>query len=470
MICLGQNVRDIVGFDVKNYDEGDVYQGDNMEVLKTFADNSIDAIVTDPPYGLGKEPDIVQVMKSWIDHGYHEVKGGGFMGKKWDAFVPQPILWKEVYRVMKPGAYALVACGTRTQDWMTASLRFAGFSVKNVVVWIYGTGFSKSTNVGKQIDKLTGSNREVIGTTEINGMANLTKARVQQGFRKNLTIANAMDEIEITRGNSDYEGYGTGLKPAVEFFTLVQKPISESSIAKNILKWGTGALNIDGCRVPTDEAWERSNENRGKTFHGQEYKDNGNTNSNPLGRVPANLIHDGSDVVINQFPESKSSNTPRINNQVKSSHREGAIFGKYNNCVTHGYSDEGSAARFFYCAKPSQTEKNEGLEYFPLGEPPGSKRSEPAEGRKSALGKPRANFHPTCKPVELMKYLIRLITPPGGVVLDCFAGSGTTGVAAVKERKRFILIEQEADYYKIADARVRFAINTLEPTLFPEVI
>lgn len=462
-------MRGIVGFDFKNYDEGTVYCGDNMEVLKTFDDNSIDSIVTDPPYGLGKEPDIVQVMKSWIDHGYHEIKGGGFMGKKWDAFVPQPILWKEVYRVMKPGAYALVACGTRTQDWMTASLRFAGFSVKNVVVWLYGTGFSKSTNVGKQIDKLTGSNREVIGTTEINGMANLSKARVQQGFRKNLTIANAMDEIEITRGTSDYEGYGTGLKPAVEFFTLVQKPISESSIAKNILKWGTGALNVEGCRVPTDEAWERSNENRGKTFHGQDYKDNGNTNSSPLGRVPANLIHDGSKIILKQFPESKSSNTPRINNQAKSSAREGAIFGKYNNCVTHGYGDEGSAARFFYCAKPSQSEKNEGLYGFELKNPFDREVSNNFEkmGSKSTS---RANHHPTCKPVELMKYLIRLITPPNGVVLDCFAGSGTTGVAAVKERKRFILIEQEADYYNIADARVRYAINTLEPTLFPEVI
>ena len=392
---------------------GAICHGDSLEVLKTFPDNSIDSVVTDPPYGLS------------------------FMGKKWDYDVPAVELWKEVLRVLKPGGHALIACGTRTQHRMAVNIEDAGFEIRDVISWVYGSGFPKSLNIGKAIDQIQGNERRVIGNDRSGAKRNYMRGDYKGGI------------YDLTRGTSPYEGWGTALKPAVEFFTLVRKPISEKNIAENVLKWGTGGINIDGCRVEIPEGdtsgyWEQIKQGNApngikalsKIVYEQGARpriyDSEPPKDIPTGRFPANFIHDGSDEVTELF----------LNN----------------------------ASRFFYTAKASPSERIEGLEGMPLGEPPASARSKPAEGRKNALGEPRANHHPTVKPLALMQYLIRLITPPDGVVLDCFAGSGTTGVAAVKERKKYILIEREEEYIKIIEARVKHAESKIEPTLFDEAI
>ena len=339
---------------------GAVYNADNMEVLKSLPDNSIDSCVTDPPYGIS------------------------FMGKKWDYDVPSVELWKEVLRLLKPGAHALIACGTRTQHRMAVNIEDAGFEIRDVISWVYGSGFPKSLNIGKAIDKIQGSQREIIATRVKSS---------QHGFKS--------DGVKHSGGSSPYEGWGTALKPACEFFTLARKPISETNIAENILRWGTGGINIDECRVDGPppkvmgrgikcEAW-RKKEGRSDIEH------NIIDFEQPSGRFPANFIHDGSDEVTALF----------LNN----------------------------ASRFFYTAKASPSERNEGLEEISLGEP-------------------RTNLHPTVKPIALMQYLTRLITPPGGTVLDPFAGSGTTGIAAINEGFKYLLIEREEDYIPIITARL----------------
>ena len=374
---------------------GTICHGDSLEVLKSFPDNSIDSVVTDPPYGLA------------------------FMGKKWDYDVPAVELWKEVLRVLKPGGHALIACGTRTQHRMVCNIEDAGFEIRDVISWVYGSGFPKSMDISKQIDKIQGNERDIIGISK-NGAGN------KQGYLPSDRTPQAGvfggdgKVYVLTRGSSPYEGWGTALKPAVEFFTLVRKPISEKNIAENVLKWGTGGINIDGCRVGNEERTQYS----GKHSNGGVY--NGFPQHNAhyetvLGRFPANFIHDGSDEVTALFPETKSVGHFNSTVNMKGHTLYEGGFNDFKQ-VDRRLEDQGSAARFFYCAKASPSERNEGLEGMPLGEPPASARSKPAEGRKSALGEPRANHHPTVKPLALMQYLIRLITPPDGVVLDCFAG------------------------------------------------
>lgn len=388
-----------------------------MEILKTLPDNSVDSVVTDPPYGLGDEPDIVEVMRDWVDHGYHEVKSKkGFMGKEWDAFVPQPVIWREVFRVLKPGGHALVACGTRTQDWMTASMRFAGFEIRDVIAWVYGSGFPKSLDISKAIDKAEGHWRgKSPGVSTKNAaMSGANYLRVEKGDP--ITAAAAWD------------GWGTALKPAMELWTLARKPLGENTVAANVLKHGTGGLNIDGCRVETtDVIPETSNQNiKGAAFKSDNSdKDRDTTyKQNPAGRFPANFIHDGSDEVLGLFPQNAGAAAP-----VKSGHNGNSkgIYGDFAQKGDDGasfYGDKGSAARFFYCAKASKSERGE------------------------------YNKHPTVKPVALMRYLIRLITPDWGTVLDPYAGSGTTGVACVLEDMNAILIEREPEYIPIIEKRI----------------
>lgn len=407
--------------------------GDCLEVLKTLKDNSVDAVVTDPPYGLGDEPDIVEVMRDWVDHGYHEVKSKkGFMGKTWDAFVPQPVVWREVFRVLKPGGHILVACGTRTQDWMTASLRFAGFEVRDVIAWIYGSGFPKSLDISKAIDKAAGAEREVLKKRTV--VRNSTSSETKGGM-----LAEGVQDFSITAPATDaakaWDGWGTALKPAMELWTLARKPLSENTVAANVLKWGTGGLNIDGCRVVT-EGGCKTEPGTGGVDVGTVNALGGHLNSvrspqvEGLGRFPANLIHDGSDEVVGLFPDTKSGggNGNRNGSGPEYGHN---TYGNYKpKNTTNGVPpDSGSAARFFYCAKASKSERGEG------------------------------NIHPTVKPLALMRYLCRLITPEWGTILDPFAGSGTTGAAAIAEDFGVILIEREAEYLPIIEKRLNDAEN-----------
>lgn len=397
--------------------------GDSLEVLKTLEANSVDSVVTDPPYGIS------------------------FMSRHWDYDVPQVELWREVYRVLKPGGHLLSFAGTRTQHRMAVNIEDAGFEIRDMIAWVYGSGFPKSLNIGKAVDKVQGNEREVIGRSRKNG---------PQGF------VGGDIKPTITKGNSPWEGWGTALKPALEPITVARKPI-EGTVANNVLKYGTGGLNIDGSRVEANskELYRKPTEyNDISPSAGMNAsKVRGSVTDDYLkGRFPANLIHDGSDEVVGLFPNTGKSNpAPRIRGKAN------IYAGQWQTGVPEKemHSDSGSAARFFYCAKSSRAERNKGLEGFE--EQVGAKNGS-GLGRAVSLEKrvdndghdliKMQNHHPTVKPVKLMQYLVKLVTPKGGTVLDPFTGSGTTGIACKLEGFEFVGIEREQEYVDIAQARI----------------
>lgn len=334
--------------------------GNCLDKLKELDDNSVDSVVTDPPYGLS------------------------FMGKKWDYDVPAVNIWEECFRVLKPGGHLLAFAGTRTQHRMAVNIEDAGFEIRDMIAWVYGSGFPKSHNISKALDK--------VGSPE-----------AQQ-----------------------WDGWGTALKPALEPITVARKPVAEKSIAGNVLKYGTGAINIDASRVETNPevddprlggngSW--STDNMAKNAYGD--YEGGQHSSHSSGRFPANLIHDGSDEVVELA---------------------------------------GDSARFFYCAKASKKDRDEGLDHmeeqqfvqWQTGNGASGKPSSMSEGRDTK----RKNTHPTVKPTDLMKYLVRMVTPKGGVVLDPFMGSGSTGKAAKLEGFDFIGIEMDEEYFLLAKSRI----------------
>lgn len=432
-----------------------IYLGDNIEVLKTIPDNSVDAIVTDPPYGLS------------------------FMGKKWDYDVPSVEIWRECYRVLKPGGHLLSFAGTRTQHRMAVNIEDAGFEIRDMIAWVYGSGFPKSLNIGKAISKLTGEEREVIGISNNGSGAQPSKLNNHEKGDTGIGYMDGSGKVfEITKGTSEFEGWGTALKPALEPITVARKPIEKGlSVAENCLKWGTGGINIDGCRVelngenPPSGSAKRvfaSNQFTEEKVYGE------NKVTSPQGRFPANLIHDGSQEVLELFPNSKSTNSIRHNNKTIGGN------GKYQGGVgmdTFGHADSGSAARFFYCAKASKAERNRGCEGLPVktateltGRKEGSKGLSGSEEHGNSTNPyanggsvlPRANYHPTVKPIALMEYLVKLISREGQTVLDPFAGSGTTGIACKNLNRNAILIEREAEYVEIAKARIDYVKNQMK--------
>jgi DNA modification methylase len=503
--------------------------GDCLEVLRDLPDNSVDSIVTDPPYGLGKEPDALKMLTDWIETGHHDVKGRGFMGKEWDAFVPQPRVWHECLRVLKPGGHLLAFAGTRTQDLMTLGLRLAGFEIRDMVAWVYGSGFPKSLDVSKAIDGKRGDNGLIrpwllsLGSREdLASAAGVTPRQIDHylgsenspcpqtlTFEKFARLCEHFDtvpewaddmfpkkgaEIGTIRhsrsGGDDFakrpgspstakdtaitapatdaakqwDGWGTALKPALEPITLARKPL-EGTVAANVLKWHTGALNIDGCRVEgladkpgTTPPSEGARNSMAGALPRQDFE------PNTKGRWPANLIHDGSDEVLAGFPDSKGAQGDVKGTEASRTGGDGTnCYGEYGRIATPKRGDSGSAARFFYCAKTSKADRNEGLEDAPdavlarscqaIAE---AKRGNTVETEGGAFNKARVvkNNHPTVKPTALMQYLCRLITPPGGVILDPYMGSGSTGKAANLEGFQFIGIERDPDYFKIAEARI----------------
>jgi site-specific DNA-methyltransferase (adenine-specific) len=422
-----------------------VINGNNIDVLKTYPDNYFDSVVTDPPYGLGKEPNAAELMKDWIEFGYHKIKGTGFMGKEWDAFVPQPVFWKEVFRVLKHGGHVLSFFGTRTYDWGVMSMRFAGFEVRDCIQWLYGSGFPKSHNIGKAIDKIEGNERvEVPNNRHGGGSSELFPER---------------NNTTTTKGNGDWEGWGTALKPANEPIVLARKPLEKGlSIAENILKWGVGGINIDATRI--------GSENITLNGYGIRWAKNGSEMpyidrepTNHQGRFPANIILDeiAAEILDEQSGVLKSG-------QLKSGHKQGdGMFGKIggDKIIGNYGGDSGGASRFFYVAKASKSERNKGLDEYDDKESTkqfmlGLSGVTHSDGsvRKNApiLHK---NFHPTVKPIKLMQYLVKIITPPNGIVLDPFCGSGTTGVACKLEGYEFVGMEQDLEYTKIAQSRIK---------------
>ena len=371
--------------------------GDCLERLTELPDDSVHSIVTDPPYGLS------------------------FMGKKWDYDVPSMKVWEQCLRVLKPGGHLLAFAGTRTQHRMAVNIEDAGFEIRDMIAWVYGSGFPKSLDVSKAIDKAAGAEREVVGANPNHrAISGVTYNGVYDGKNtgaKNITAP-------ATPAAKQWDGWGSALKPAHEPVVLARKPLGEKTLAANVLKHGTGGLNIDGCRVESDESTARPS-GVNSTCYGEDNRKGMVRGGSGLGRFPANVMHDGSDEVVELFPGA----------------------------------GEKSAARFFYCAKASKADRDEGLEAFAEQERAFFQTGNGTSGKPSSIGHyvTQRNIHPTVKPTDLMAYLIRLITPPGGVVLDPFAGSGSTGKAAIREGFKFIGIEREAEYIAITRARIEAA-------------
>jgi site-specific DNA-methyltransferase (adenine-specific) len=371
--------------------DASLYQADCRDVLRSLADNSIDSIVTDPPYAL------VSIVKRFGKLGSAPAKGNeayqrasaGFMGKSWDtgevAFSEE--FWRECLRVLKPGGHVVAFSGTRTYHRMAVAIEDAGFEIRDQLGWLYGSGFPKSHDVAKQIDKSAGYWRGKAGSIKEKTVGQVAKGTEYERTEKGEPIT---DEAR------EWLGWGTALKPAWEPIALARKALS-GTVAANVLSHGAGAISIDGTRIPA-------------------------SNEHEPNRWPANIVHDGSDEVLAAFP------------------------------------DNGASARFFYCAKASRKDRDEGLE--------GAQKATISDGPAIAADNAyqrgitlRANTHPTVKPTDLMRWLCRLVTPPGGVILDPFMGSGSTGKAALLEGFRFIGVEREDEYMPIAQARIAAALR-----------
>lgn len=531
-----------------------ILHGDCLQKLKELEDNSVDAVITDPPYGLS------------------------FMGKKWDYDVPSVEIWSECLRVLKPGGYLLAFAGTRTQHRMAVRIEDAGLEIRDMIMYVYGSGFPKSLNLHKALIKkctcgnmeayerakqntepqvrpmsnsnisetisnqppkrevlqselseqdlqiqqskptenlwgeksllergdnnektereLQGSNlpempervstngkkRRVHNATQISDGSTLEQTidedrsgashrpqPKQQQDREPCAFCKQYGTQETRRFFEETEGFGTALKPACEPITVARKPISEKTIIDNFLKWGVGGINIDGSRVATNWKEERPESwfNSGKSKSGNPTFD-GNLKSltdstvgerlNDAGRFPANFIHDGSEEVLELFPNTVSKWGKSSGVDVKAENCSNMQIGLDGEGIadrTNKFTgDSGSASRFFYCAKSSKSERNMGLDVVedvnkrPQGE---------AFGDGSAItehSERKGNFHPTVKPIKLMEYLVNLVSKQGHTVLDPFMGSGTTGMACKKLGRNFIGIEREEEYVKIAEARI----------------
>jgi site-specific DNA-methyltransferase (adenine-specific) len=403
-----------------------VYHGKMEKVLPVFPEDMIDSIIGDPPYGLS------------------------FMGKKWDYDVPSVDQWKEAYRVLKPGGYMLIACGTRTQHRMVVNIEDAGFEIRDVITWHYGSGFPKSLDISKAIDKLAGVERDIVGTGTSNYKNDEGKI-----------------EFAITKATSDeakeWEGWGTALKPATEFWTLCRKPLSEPTVAENVLKHGAGGINIDACRIEfvneedkKSAVWGRGTDILGGNYVGATHTSGKeNIEPNAQGRFPANLILD--EFMAAELDKQSGVLTSGHMDTISQGKNYG-IYGKYNGKKVYAEGDTGGASRFFYIAKPSQYERNKGLKGRRARFMDESRKEGSASGtnpRNRGAETQRENFHPTVKPIELMRYLVKLITPKGGIVLDPFCGSGSTLIACKLELVNYVGIEMEEEYVAISEARVK---------------
>jgi site-specific DNA-methyltransferase (adenine-specific) len=417
----------------------DLRLGDCLEQMRPLADSSIDAIVCDPPYEFG------------------------FMGKSWDAtgIANSVEMWREALRVLKPGGHLLAFSGSRTYHRMACAIEDAGFEIRDQIMWVYGSGFPKSLDVSKVIDKAAGAAREVAGTKTAGASSLWRESRVAQGYRATLTTCDP-SEIQITvpatEAARQWEGWGTALKPAHEPICVARKPLA-GTVAANVLAHGTGALNIDGCRVPSgpDHAEKCASVvglslNRNGAAYG-EWTGIRQDSYSPAGRWPANLIHDGSDEVLAAFP-CTSSHDSGDSGGFRSPASETATNFKRGSMgsLPIGRGDNGSAARFFYCAKASRADRNEGCTSSDA--PAVSKDATMRERETADWPSRNGNHHPTVKPTDLMAYLCRLVTPPGGLVLDPFMGSGSTGKACMREGFRFIGIDMTPEYVEIAKARI----------------
>ena len=417
--------------------------------LAMLPDNSVDAILTDPPYELG------------------------FMGHAWDrsGIAYDVAMWREALRVLKPGGHMLAFSGSRTYHRMTCAIEDAGFEVRDSIMWVYGSGFPKSLDISKALDKLQGAERAVIGHGKNFGKTKLADGKT--GF------GDYAGEWDITAPATLiaqlWEGWGTGLKPAHEPICVARKPMAADTVAANVMAWGVGGINVDGCRIAIDPVADAS-QLRTMSVSQHDGADGwgmNTTRANPAARVlgtegrwPANFIHDGSPEVLAMFPETVPSKSGTRNQaaretQVSKGAEKARIGGKFGHDDNGGSAarfyqqcqwtqDDLEAALFYYCAKASKRDKNEGLDHV---DPKYTGRHAGTQGQ----GSMQRNNHPTVKPTDLLRYLARLICPAGGTVLDIFAGSGSTGKAAILEGFQFLGFELDPQYTAIANARVEAA-------------
>jgi DNA modification methylase len=476
--------------------------GNNIDKLKELPDNFVDSIITDPPYGIS------------------------FMNKKWDYDVPSVEFWKEVYRVLKPGGHILSFGGTRTYHRMVVNIEDAGFEIRDQIMWVYGSGFPKSLNIGKAVDKIEGKDVPTGKRFNVSGQE-------QGGLNQNKELRSDNPNYVKPKYDNEWEGWGTGLKPANEPICMARKPIEEKTITDNVLKYGTGGINIDGCRVgftsendknntlnakyTTDkdnkqsEDWGTkqignvskeegrfpanfiiectcdeviSGENNGlkketfenygngeygkkdgrktqptaKKIEGTWYKDTGDIHTNP--DCPCRLLDE-------QSGEGKSVKRKKVSNTIS---KPNIDFGGGIKNIDNEYEDTGGASRFFYVPKVGKKERNLGLDNFEDKEKDRGNALKcgtcglwilRASGESCKCGDDRVevkgttkNNHPTVKPINLLTYLCRLITPKGGVILDPYMGSGSTGIATLLEGFQFIGMEMDEDYFKIAETRI----------------
>jgi len=436
-----------------------IYTGDCLEVLAGMPENSIDTCITDPPYGLrfmGKQWDTFRQNK----RGKNQLINMGNGMKPLDhaellAFQEWNRQWaNEVYRVLKPGALLLAFGGTRTYHRLVCAIEDAGFEIRDTIAWVYGSGFPKSYDISKGIDKKAGAKREVLSSYEREGRsAGIMGSKVQ--IVRDIT-APSTPEAQL------WHGWGTALKPAFEPIVVAMKPV-DGNFVNNALTWGVAGYWIDGGRVEIEQD-DNIYEKNPHTIHKGSNIEFTGTNPDfvykvPQGRFPANFIHDGSDEVLELFPNVKAGVAVRHNiGHSRSANIKYATGSQDANMRDDiGYGDSGSAARFFYCAKASRSERNAGLEGMEERWIDESRKEGAVGGNnpRNRGARSATNHHPTVKPLALMRYLARLTkTPTGGVVLDPFMGSGTTGIACVLEGREFIGIEREPEYVEIAEKRI----------------
>ena len=455
--------------------------GDCIKEMQKLIDDGVqvDSVVTDPPYELG------------------------FMGRSWDStgIAFQKETWELAYKLLKPGGHLLAFSASRNYHRMAVAIEDVGFEIRDQMMWLYGSGFPKSMNVGKAFDKKLGNERVKTGVMKTHSNKGMIDSEERTAIGAG-SFGQVVSE-EVTIGNSEWEGWGTALKPAHEPIVMARKPLSEKSIVDNVLKHGTGAINIDECRVegndakypdtnpdfkdigrqskeaigidklsfgqtenakrkkvvrkPRNESGVWTDGNSGMKAEGTQYAD-----ADPKGRFPANVMHDGSDVVQDIFPNTKSS--PVGFKGVGWKHSGNTKDEMTDLQYQNSFNDEGSAARYFYCPKTSKAERNKGLDNFEIKKRKGGDGTSnntwyeddvnAASGKFGSEKAPSKNIHPTVKPQQLMQYLCRMVTPKGGIVLDMFMGSGSTGMAAKDEGFDFIGIEKSKEYFKIAEARI----------------
>jgi DNA modification methylase len=532
-----------------------IIQGDCIEEMKKLPENSVDAIVTDPPYGLefmGKEWDrltstgfssgdfkgfrlpahsgTIKNIKcpecnKWIyDHHPRQCRCGGVERLKSLKQKEFHYIWaKECLRVLKPGGFLLSFGGTRTYHRMVCGIEDAGFEIRDTIMWLYGSGFPKSLNIGKQIDKLNGRpiptkefknylkdaksklgltseqidgelNKNVSGVFSQHYVGNTSQVEYPTKekykiLKRVLKLDNSFDYLinwaeakRVVIGKQDYtipkevyeigkekegirsealitapatpeakewEGWGTALKPACEPIVVARKPLSEKNVALNVLKWGTGGMNIDESRIGTEIMKNPSAKNKDR----EKWRMNTSETEGRIsqGRFPANIILD--EEAGKMLDEQSGESISRVG-KPRGTHKKGLFANSEFNNVGTEHNDKGGASRFFYCPKANKNERNFGCEEL--------KDKKTDDGREVISDRPhqrgatqRKNNHPTVKPIKLMEYLIKLVSKEGATILDPFLGSGTTAIACVKLSRMFIGIEKEADYIKIAKARIK---------------